>query len=287
MEWFRVMIEDQFDTRGSPVNLMRRETTDEAFQRDVDYGIQVISGFEMWSQGAGVSLRDKVVLEIGPGINLAATIGLRSLGASRVYVADRWLPIWQEDYNPKFCNMMAERIRRDKPGWDADIFDRVASEGFSAAVNPIQSPVELLAERMPEQVDVIFSNAVLEHVADHTAGARSLYSITKDGGANFHQVDFRYHRDFSRPLDHLLMSPEAYAADALACDYEYGCQLRPVELQAILENAGFALKWHPNDYATDAYLSEIMPKLRTSNSVYRYAPVEVLKETGGLYVMRK
>ena len=83
------------------------------------------------------------------------------------------------------------------------------------------------------------------------------------------------------------MTHEQFERDSIANHYELGCQLRPVELQAILENAGFALKWHPNDYATDAYLSEIMPKLRTSNSVYRYAPVEVLKETGGLYVMRK
>jgi SAM-dependent methyltransferase len=281
------MIEDQFDTRGSPINLMRRETTPEAFQRDVDYGVQIISGFEMWSDGQGVSLKDKVVLEIGPGINLAATIGLRSLGASRVYVADRWLPVWQEDYNPQFCRMMAERIRSEKPHWNADFFDQVASEGFQAVVNSIQSPVELLVERMPEQVDAAFSNAVLEHVADHVAGARSLHAITKDGGIGFHLVDFRYHRDFSRPLDHLLKTAEEHATDARSCDYTYGCQLRPRELQKILEDTGFKLSWYPNDYATDAYLSEIIPQLRASNSPYRYAPEEILKEIGGLFVIRK
>jgi SAM-dependent methyltransferase len=281
------MTEAQVDTSMSPVNLMRRETSDEAFLRDVDYGMQVISGFEMWAGGAGVSLRDKVVLEIGPGINLVATIGLKALGASRVYVADRWLPVWQEDYNPRFYRMMAERIRRDKPQWNAAVFDKVAAEGFEAAINPIQTPVELLAQNMPEQVDAAFSNAVLEHVADHVAGARSLYAITKDGGINFHQVDFRFHRDFERPLDHLLMTPDQFEQESIANHYELGCQLRPHELQVILEKAGFKLAWHPNAFATDAYLSEILPQLRISGSPYRDTPEELLKPTGGLYVIRK
>lgn len=281
------MIEEQFDTRGDPVNLRRRETTPEAFQRDVDYGIQILSGFEMWAGGVGFSIRDKVVIEIGPGINLASTIGLKAAGASRVYVADRWLPVWQDDYNPQFYRMMAERIRKDRPDLNADVFDQVAAGGFAAAVTPIQSPVELLAEKMPEHVDASFSNAVLEHVADHAASARSLHAITKRGGFGFHQVDFRDHRDFAYPLAHLLMSPEEYAAHALACDYEYGCQLRPNELLTILEQAGFSVAWHPNEYATDGYLSETLLQLRTSNSVYRYASEEILKAVGGLYVMRK
>jgi SAM-dependent methyltransferase len=287
MERARMMVHNQFDTRGSPVNLMHRETTPAAFQADVDYGMQVICGFEMWAVGAGISLKDKVVLEIGPGINLAATIGLRALGASRVYVADRWLPVWQKDYNPRFCRMMAERIRKDRPDLNADIFDRVASEGFNSAVIPIQSQVELLAQHMPEQVDAVFSNAVLEHVADHVAGARSLFAITKDGGINFHQVDFRYHRDFSRPLDHLLMTSDQFERDSIANHYELGCQVRPGELQTILETVGFTFAWHPNAFATDAYLSEIIPLLRASNSAYRYAPEELLKPTGGLFVLRK
>lgn len=281
------MTEAQVDASSSPVNLMRRETTPDAFQRDVDYGMQVIRGFDMWSGGAGVSLKDKTAMEIGPGINLAGTVGLRALGASRVYVADRWLPVWQDDYNPHFCRMMAERIRRDRPDLNADIFDQVAHEGFAAAVIPIQSQVESLAQQMPEQVDAVFSNAVLEHVADHTAGARSLHAITKTGGINFHQVDFRFHRDFSRPLDHLLMTPEHFERESIANHYELGCQMRPRELQAILEDAGFALAWHPNEHATDSYLAEFLPKLRVCNSPYRYAPEDMLRPIGGLYVLRK
>ncbi|MEZ6030001.1 MAG: methyltransferase domain-containing protein [Hyphomonadaceae bacterium] len=234
-----------------------------------------------------MSLTGKRAMELGPGINLVGCIGLRALGAAKVYVADRWIAPWQEDYNPIFCRMMAERIRAEGHSWDASIFEHVAANGYDGTLELVSSAAEDLAQTMPEQVDAIYSNAVLEHMVDHLATVRALARITAPGGINFHQVDFRYHENFDRPLDYLLMMPDEFLRESIAKHYELGCQLRPYELKAMFEEAGFSLSWHPNAFADDAYLAEFLPRLRASQSAYRDVADELLREVGGLFVLRR
>jgi hypothetical protein len=279
--------EDASNGVQAPVNLRIRETSAEALQRDVDYGMQIIQGFDMSTRGAGYDIKSKRALEIGPGINLAGAIGLKALGASKVYVSDRWVPPWQEDYNPVFCRMMADRIRAEGKPYDATVFDRVAANGYSGSIEVIQSQAENLSQHMPEQVDAIYSNAVLEHVADHAQVVRALAAITAAGGIGFHQVDFRCHLDFNHPLEYLLFTKEDYLARALASHYELGCQLRPHELHKMFDAAGFKVAWHPNSFADPNYLQDFLPQLRRSASEYRDTPEEFLREVGGLYIMRR
>ena len=271
---------------GAPVNLVRRDTSPAALANDVEYGLQILRGYAGWSGGQGFSLEGKNALEIGPGINLAGALALKALGARRVYVADRWIAPWQEDYNPVFCRMMAERVRAQHPEWDASVFERVAENGYGGTLELIQGPAEQLGQLVPEKLDAIFSNAVLEHMVDHAQTVAALAAITAPNGMNFHQVDFRYHENFERPLDYLLLTPEEHRARALATHYEIGCQLRPHELYAMFKAAGFQVAWHPNAYAEEAYLAEFLPKLRESKSLYRTTPEELLREVGGLYVLR-
>lgn len=275
------------DAAMPPVNLLRRDASEEALQRDVDYGMQIISGFSMWTEGQGFSLAGKRAMELGPGINLVGCIGLRALGAAKVYVADRWIAPWQDDYNPAFCRMMAARIRAEGRPWDASVFDRVAENGYEGTLHLVPSAAEQLAKNMPEQLDAIYSNAVLEHMVDHRETTRALAAVTASGGINFHQVDFRYHENFDRPLDYLLMTREEFERESIRKNYELGCQLRPYELRGMFDEAGFELAWHPNAYATDQYLAEFLPQLRASQSVYRNTPVDLLREIGGLYVLRR
>ncbi len=86
--------------------------------------MQIIGGFETWTKGAGFDLRDKRVLEIGPGVNLAGSIGLKALGAAEVIASDRWIPLWQDEYSPLFCRIMAQRVRAERPLWEAEPFEQ-------------------------------------------------------------------------------------------------------------------------------------------------------------------
>lgn len=279
--------EQMRDAAMPPVNLLLRDASEAALRRDVDYGMQVISGFAMWTEGQGISLAGKRAMELGPGINLVGCIGLRALGAAKVYVADRWIAPWQDDYNPAFCRMMAARIRAEGRPWDASVFDRVAENGYEGTLHLVSSGAEQLAEKMPEQLDVIYSNAVLEHMTDHRATVEALAQVTAPGGINFHQVDFRFHENFERPLDHLLMTAAEFRQQSVSKHFEMGCQLRPYELHAMFDHAGLQTSWYPNAFADDRYLAEFLPLLRASASDYRDAPAERLKEIGGQYIIRR
>jgi SAM-dependent methyltransferase len=74
----------------------------------------------------------------------------------------------------------------------------------------LHCPAEHLAEATTERFDVTLSNAVLEHVFDPLRAAVNLHRVTAPGGIGFHQVDFRDHRDFTRPLEYLLLDEFSY-----------------------------------------------------------------------------
>lgn len=61
-------------------------------------------------------------------------------------------------------------------------------------------------------VDVVFSMAVLEHVDRPAEVVAKCYALLRPGGWCLHAVDLRDHRDFSRPLEFLKLTPEQYRA---------------------------------------------------------------------------
>jgi len=270
-----------------PVNLRRRDASEAAIAADVDYGMQVVRGFSMWMQGAGFDVRGARVLELGPGVNLAGTLGLKALGAGEAIAADRWLAAWESGYTPVFCRAMSERIRREEPTWDAGVFEQAARSGYDGLITLVQSGAESLPAAIDGQVDAILSNAVLEHVADHAAMARALFAVTKPGGVGLHQVDFRYHVDFSRPFEHLLEPPDAFLRAAQASSFEMGCQIRPAELALLFEAAGFSTSCYPGSPADEAYFTDFLLRLRASPSAYREAAEAMLKPLDAYYILRR
>jgi SAM-dependent methyltransferase len=227
------------------------------------------------------------VLELGPGVNLAGTLGLRALGAGEAIAADKWLAPWDNEYSPAFCRAMAERIRREEPGWNAGVFEQAGISGYDGVVSLIHSGAETLPEVIDGKVDVILSNAVLEHVADHAAMARALFAVTRPGGVGLHQVDFRDHVDFSRPFEHLLEGPDTFLRAAEATFFERGCQMRPAELGRLFESAGFQTECYPGSPADEAYFNDFLARLRSSSSLYRAAAEEMLRPLDAYYVLRR
>ena len=55
--------------------------------------------------------------------------------------------------------------------------------------------------------DALVSNAVLERIKNANKAFTELFRVTSSGGVGLHQVDYRDHRDFARPLEHLLLDP--------------------------------------------------------------------------------
>jgi len=102
-------------------------------------------------------------------------------------------------------------------------------------------------------------------------------------------VDFRDHRDFSRPLEYLLLPTDEFEAMFTERHGECGRQMRPAEMQDALQRAGFTVRhFSPNiDAATD-YLADVAARLKdTATSPYRNWTADQLKVVSGRFHLRK
>jgi len=227
----------------------------------------------------GVDLRGKTLLEIGPGANFATQLLLTAVGA-KVIVADRFLSPWQPDHLAIY-----RRVREAWPG-EAPMLDRaIEQESLDGCLTMLSEPAEALTSLADGSVDLVISNAVLEHVCDLGGAMRELVRVTRPGGRHFHQVDFRDHNCFDRPLEHLLLSAEDFRPDLERATTQRGCQWRNSEVKAVLGDAGLVIDVDNGvSLVTEPYFAEFLPRLRASASAYANWPEDDLRIVGNYFV---
>lgn len=123
------------------------------------------------------------VLEVGPGGNVATTLLFLKNGCERGYCVDVF---------PLISNQA--HLYRELADNAEDLLERIE----------YRCPEGIEDIGLPDgTIDIIFSNACLEHVADPAAAVRRMASLLSPGGVMTHGIDLRDHRDFARPHDFL------------------------------------------------------------------------------------
>ena len=215
--------------------------SDQAIDADAGYAVGVALAYAGQLNALLGTLSGKAILELGPGRNLGAAVALLALGAGRVAVADRFPVRWQDDYHPRFYRRLAVRMVEAAPGCRIDLLRRVTESGPGPLVESVAVGAEEI-DAADGSFDAVVSQAVLEHLADSERALANLHRLTARGGVGVHQVDFRDHRDFSRPLDLALLGPRRFAWLFRASNGECGCRLRASEMAALMERAGFRIE---------------------------------------------
>lgn len=282
----------KFLLKGSlePVNYRKLDSSPKALQRDVRYSFTGSNFY--FGIFAGEFLKGKKVLEIGPGINFGLPLILACYGAE-VVVADRFLPSWDPDYHPKFYALLRTTLSNvNCPLIDLTPLDKVLSQGGypPESISLCSCSLEELSGIPDQSVDVVMSNAVLEHLYDLELAFSHLARITKPGGLGLHQVDFRDHLNFYRPLEHLLLGDEEFSQEFTAKHGELGNRYRPQEMRQLWELKGFEVKkFRPDILVDEAYFTEFLGRLRRARaSRYHDYPADDLRFLSGLfYVLKK
>jgi SAM-dependent methyltransferase len=284
-EFYRPPVFVRSDPR--PVNLIGRDASPDAIATDVASAVEAGQMILGWLRDLG-DVRGKVILEIGPGINFGPILFLACHGAIPI-VSDRFLAPWDRGYHPEFYRRLRDELRRRHPELDLGPFNAMLDSGTYPAdvLSRVEAGVESLS-LASNSVDIVVSNAVLEHLEDHARAFFQLHRITKPGGWGVHQVDFRYHRSFDRPLEHLLLSPIDFERTAGAFR-ENGTYLRPFEMAELFSAAGFEVRdLKANLLTSPEYLQDLLPRLRKArNSRYRAISEDKLQILGGLFLIRK
>jgi len=149
----------------------------------------------------------------------------------------------------------------------------------------VTQPAETLQALADASFDLVVSNAVLEHVVDLPAACRALARVTRPGAVNSHQVDFRDHADFSRPLEFLTIGDRAMSAGMAR---RRGNRLRVSEVERLFRDAGFAVESVEHTLAAEeSYLADLRPRLQRSASRYRDWPAAELSTLSARFILRK
>jgi SAM-dependent methyltransferase len=270
------------------VNWRQPDASPDAIERDVAYAIKIGAEYVELLQTLGVELRGASILELGPGHNYGPVLVLACHGA-RVIVADRYRVPWFDGYHDKFYALLRQRLAAAHPNVDTSAIQRcVAIASTAQAVAVCDSPAENLTGLLNESIDVILSNAVLEHVQKPDRAAAELHRVTRPGGIGIHQIDFRDHRDFSRPLEYLLLEEREFEGMFAARHGECGRQTRHFEMSQFFCDAGFDVaEFDANWIAPDEYLDDFVPRLKQSSSIYKSMSRNELRVISGRFILRK
>jgi SAM-dependent methyltransferase len=270
-----------------PVNFQGRQVSEDTLIQDVQYAAQVGQSYIRSLPESHKNLCGKIVLELGPGINFGSTLILACKGA-KVIVADRFLAPWEKYYHPQLYSLLKDWIQKNMPEADVTPLERILSQGkyCEEIILCYSSPLEDLSVIPETSVDIVFSNAVLEHLYDPLAAFRNLARISKPFALGIHQVDFRYHQMMDRPLEFLLLSDSDFAKKFEEVHGECGNRYRPHEYKDLFEKVGFQVKFEPSLYVEDAYIKEFIPRLRSANgSKYQYTDLGDLRVISGLFTL--
>lgn len=207
--------------------------------RNPEYAVAV---FEVHWERAGRPAPGFTYLELGPGESLATAIVAWAFGAAGGALVDAgdFAVRDIEAYRP-----LIELLARRKTVRDVGFLRRLtAIEALLEAVNATARTDGLkgLESLPPDSADLVFSQAVLEHVplAQFPTTARALHRVQKAGGRGSHRVDFKDHLQGS--LHNLRFTERVWEKSWFAARSGfYTNRLRLSGMIAAFERAGFAV----------------------------------------------
>lgn len=261
---------------SAPVQNPRKE-----FAASVDYAVSLARGLISFVSQSGKALDGLPFLEIGPGADFAPQLVIASMGA-RVTLADPYIARWDPDYHPAF-------YREFLNAWDgpkAAIEAALDRQGYDGILTCLEDPVAALS--VPSGAfDFVYSNAVLEHVPDLAGAVAELARVTAPTGVHAHQIDFRHHRDFNRPLDHLLIDPDSFSQLRAQEHYTSGCSWRMPDFIDAFAGDFWIWTIERNGVGDDDYVRAIQDQL-PADSPYRGWPRELMRFISGrVWLVRK
>jgi SAM-dependent methyltransferase len=207
-----------------------------------DYALRVVE--EHLARVGWSDFDGRVVLELGPGDSLATVVIAKALGARRTILVDAGAFATAEiGAYVRLSEYLRERGYSVPPIEHCTTIDEVlqACDGLYLTRGLVD-----LRSIPGNEVDLVFSQAVLEHVRRAELGPtlEECYRLVRPGGATSHQVDLRDHLGGS--LNHLRFAQATWESDWMARSGFYTNRVTFGELLGAASEAG----WDPEVTST-------------------------------------
>jgi SAM-dependent methyltransferase len=185
-----------------------------------------------WADFAG-----KTVLELGPGDSLFTAVIARAFGAERVLLVDAgpFASVDVEQYRALADLLRAKGLtppNLSAARTVADVLTDCAARYYTRGLADLR-------EIPAASVDLVFSQAVLEHVrlAEVAPTFVELRRILRPDGVMSHQVDLKDH--LASALNSLRFSTKVWEGDLMANSGFYTNRMRFTEMLRLMRDAGF------------------------------------------------
>lgn len=186
-------------------------------RESIEYVNSVYKDYIKYGKLKSNDLREKVILEIGPGDNFGVALNFLMNGASKVICIDKFYSSRLKDDEFKFYLNFRKELSESKKL----IFDKLLELDSHIKLNQkkleyhfgigIEDALKLLK---PNSIDIVVSRSVLEHIHYIDAAMHTINKILLPGGLMIHKVDLREHRMFSskpfHPLEFLTIPKPLY-----------------------------------------------------------------------------
>ncbi len=181
----------------------------------LSYIDQVFNDYLTYANITTEMLRDKRILEIGPGDNVGVALKFLAAGARQVVCLDKFFSKYDWMQQREIYRLMREQMN----GQEKRIFDEVINleTGLKSDSQKLiyiyGTGIEEAAKVLePASFDFIISRAVFEHLYDLDAAFSVMNRLIKPGGSMLHKIDFRDHGIFSghHPLTFLTIPASLY-----------------------------------------------------------------------------
>jgi SAM-dependent methyltransferase len=235
-------------------------------ERAARYDVSVVRSWLSYYRdylGADADLRGKRVLEIGPGEDLGAGLTLLAEGASRYHALDAHYLL---DNTPVgFYEVMFRLLKEEYPGLDEDGLRRQLGLFRSGA--PERLDYRHQADFDPrifgnDCVDIVFSQAAFEHIADPRGTIAALSDLVVSGGVAVVLIDFMTHSRWIRDRDPLNIYRYPDPIYSLFTFSGIPNRLRPNQYREAFEDAGWEnVRVYEKVILADDYLEKTIPHL--------------------------
>lgn len=234
--------------------------------RSVDYDFRVA---EQWIKYLSAYLKqedflkNKVVLELGPGPDLGIGLILLAAGAKKYIALDvnklaTSTPL--EIYNKLF-----ERIKKNKyPNCNIDYLEEQLDKCYKREDCAMSYIVDKDFEiaKVKDKIDIVFSQATFEHFANVNKTLRELSNVVKPGGVLVTEIDLKTHSRWIRDRDPLNIYRYSDFFWNLFKFKSSPNRVRSFEYKGILEKNGwFDIEIEPLEILKEKYLHKVKPLL--------------------------
>lgn len=266
-------------------SLARPYGRERSVEQAVAYTLKSVDMFRGFLALANYEIAGKTVLEIGPGQDLGVPLVLAGFG-SRAVVLDQYPSPWDASFHPDYYSELLRQATAQFPGAKFDVLGEVVRRRnyrvFGLEIHNVG--LERAGAIPEESIDVTISNAVFEHLADPAVAVSQLFRIASKGGIGFHQVDFRDHHDYSKPLEFLTIDEKVFR-DMIATNAgTSGNRVRWSEYQNLFVNAGFTSTFEPEYSADPIYFADVQTRMIER---YRAMPSTDVAVLSGRFFLKK